>query len=71
MRYPEVVEMLIEETTSIGVAGAHGKTSTSGLLAHVLVGSHQQVIWSEMAQVKGFLMHGSLYLKLMNIVAIL
>ncbi len=38
MRYPEVVEMLIEETTSIGVAGAHGKTSTSGLLAHVLSG---------------------------------
>ncbi|GBG94473.1 UDP-N-acetylmuramate--L-alanine ligase [Ligilactobacillus salitolerans] len=34
--YPEVVEMLVEETTSIGVAGAHGKTSTTGLLAHVL-----------------------------------
>ncbi|WP_290033759.1 UDP-N-acetylmuramate--L-alanine ligase [Ligilactobacillus cholophilus] len=38
MRYPEVVEMIIEETTSIGVAGAHGKTSTTGLLAHVLSG---------------------------------
>ena len=38
LRYPEVVQMLIEETTSIGVAGAHGKTSTSGLLAHVLSG---------------------------------
>lgn len=36
MRYPEVVEMIIEETTSIGVAGAHGKTSTTGLLAHVM-----------------------------------
>ncbi|KRM53339.1 UDP-N-acetylmuramate--L-alanine ligase [Ligilactobacillus araffinosus] len=38
MRYPEVVEMIIEETTSIGVAGAHGKTSTTGLLAHVMSG---------------------------------
>ena len=36
--YPETVEQIIEETTSIGVAGAHGKTSTSGLLAHVLSG---------------------------------
>ena len=36
--YPETVEMLVAETTSIGVAGAHGKTSTSGLLAHVLSG---------------------------------
>ena len=38
MRYPEIVEMIIEETTSIGVAGAHGKTSTTGLLAHVMSG---------------------------------
>ena len=30
--------MIIEETTSIGVAGAHGKTSTTGLLAHVMSG---------------------------------
>jgi UDP-N-acetylmuramate--alanine ligase len=36
--YPEVVEELVNETTSIGVAGAHGKTSTTGLLAHVLGG---------------------------------
>ncbi|QBO35462.1 UDP-N-acetylmuramate--L-alanine ligase [Periweissella cryptocerci] len=36
--YPEVVEQLVNETTSIGVAGAHGKTSTTGLLAHVLGG---------------------------------
>lgn len=36
LTYPEVVEMLVEETTSIGVAGAHGKTSTTGLLSHVL-----------------------------------
>lgn len=38
LHYPEVVEMIIAETTSIGVAGAHGKTSTTGLLAHVLSG---------------------------------
>lgn len=36
--YPEMVEQIIEETTSIAVAGAHGKTSTSGLLSHVLSG---------------------------------
>ncbi|MCM0582207.1 UDP-N-acetylmuramate--L-alanine ligase [Weissella diestrammenae] len=34
--YPEMVEALITQYTSIGVAGAHGKTSTTGLLAHVL-----------------------------------
>lgn len=38
MTYPDMVEMLIEQYTSIGVAGAHGKTSTTGLLAHVLSG---------------------------------
>ncbi|KRL03193.1 UDP-N-acetylmuramate--L-alanine ligase [Liquorilactobacillus capillatus] len=38
IRYPELVEKLIEKTTSIGIAGAHGKTSTTGLLAHVLGG---------------------------------
>lgn len=38
LRYPETVEKIIEETTSIGVAGAHGKTSTTGLLSHVLGG---------------------------------
>lgn len=36
LRYPEMVEQIVAETTSIAVAGAHGKTSTSGLLAHVL-----------------------------------
>jgi UDP-N-acetylmuramate--alanine ligase len=35
MTYPEAVQNLIEQTTAIGVAGAHGKTSTTGLLAHV------------------------------------
>lgn len=38
MTYPEVVQSLIEQFTSIGVAGAHGKTSTTGLLAHVMSG---------------------------------
>jgi UDP-N-acetylmuramate--alanine ligase len=36
--YPQMVEKIIEETTSIGIAGSHGKTSTTGLLAHVLSG---------------------------------
>lgn len=36
--YPDMVESLITQFTSIGVAGAHGKTSTTGLLAHVFAG---------------------------------
>lgn len=38
MTYPEVVQSLVSQFTSIGVAGAHGKTSTTGLLAHVMSG---------------------------------
>ncbi|NVY96887.1 UDP-N-acetylmuramate--L-alanine ligase [Lactobacillus sp. DCY120] len=38
VKYPEMVEKLVQKYTSIGVAGAHGKTSTTGLLAHVLQG---------------------------------
>lgn len=38
LSYPEMVNKLVEQSTSIGVAGAHGKTSTTGLLAHVLSG---------------------------------
>jgi UDP-N-acetylmuramate--alanine ligase len=34
--YPDTVEQVVVDHTSIGVAGAHGKTSTTGLLAHVL-----------------------------------
>ena len=34
--YPETFEQVIEDNTSIGIAGAHGKTSTTGLLSHVL-----------------------------------
>ncbi len=36
MTYPDAVQDQIAQTTSIAVAGAHGKTSTTGLLAHVL-----------------------------------
>ena len=38
LTYPDMVEQLITQYTSIGVAGAHGKTSTTGLLSHVLSG---------------------------------
>ncbi|USS86755.1 UDP-N-acetylmuramate--L-alanine ligase [Fructilactobacillus cliffordii] len=37
-RYPEFLGQLIKGYTSIAVCGAHGKTSTTGLLAHVLSG---------------------------------
>lgn len=36
MTYPEAVEKEVASHTSIGIAGAHGKTSTTALLAHVL-----------------------------------
>ncbi|WP_349583353.1 UDP-N-acetylmuramate--L-alanine ligase [Leuconostoc citreum] len=36
MSYPDAVQEQIAQTTSIAVAGAHGKTSTTGLLAHVV-----------------------------------
>ena len=34
--YPDTVEEIVQMHTSIGVAGTHGKTSTTSLLAHVL-----------------------------------
>lgn len=34
--YPDTVQEIIAQHTSIGVSGSHGKTSTTGLLAHVL-----------------------------------
>lgn len=33
--YPQTVEQVVSQNISIGVAGAHGKTSTTGLLSHV------------------------------------
>ena len=36
--YPELVGKLVDDYTSIGIAGSHGKTSTTGLLAHTLSG---------------------------------
>ncbi|WP_155286554.1 UDP-N-acetylmuramate--L-alanine ligase [Lacticaseibacillus zhaodongensis] len=38
LRYHEYLGQLLNNYTSIGVAGAHGKTSTTGLLAHTLSG---------------------------------
>lgn len=35
-RYHEFLGEFMEEFTSIGVSGAHGKTSTTGMLAHVM-----------------------------------
>ncbi|APR08382.1 UDP-N-acetylmuramate--L-alanine ligase [Lentilactobacillus parabuchneri] len=37
-RYHQFLGKIIKGKTSIGVSGAHGKTSTTGLLAHVLSG---------------------------------
>lgn len=36
LSYPETVENEVINHTSIGIAGAHGKTSTTALLSHVL-----------------------------------
>lgn len=38
IRYHDFLGRLIQNYTSIGVTGSHGKTSTTGLLAHVLSG---------------------------------
>lgn len=38
IRYHELLGQMLDSYTSIGVAGTHGKTSTTGLLAHVLSG---------------------------------
>ena len=38
IRYHEMLGQMLNSYTSIGVAGTHGKTSTTGLLAHVLSG---------------------------------
>lgn len=35
-RYHEFLGQLMTQFTSLGVAGAHGKTSTTGLLAHIM-----------------------------------
>lgn len=34
--YPQIVEQLINRHVSIGIAGAHGKTSTTGILVSIL-----------------------------------
>lgn len=36
IRYHEFLKTFMEAYTSVGVSGAHGKTSTTGLLSHVL-----------------------------------
>lgn len=36
LSYPQAVEEQVQSHTSIGIAGAHGKTSTTALLSHVL-----------------------------------
>lgn len=38
VRYHEFLGNYMEKFTSIGVTGSHGKTSTTGLLAHVIAG---------------------------------
>lgn len=35
LRYNEMVSQLVAKYTSIGIAGTHGKTTTTGLLSHV------------------------------------
>ena len=38
--YPEIVEQVINQHISIGIAGAHGKTSTTGILVSILNASN-------------------------------
>ena len=39
-RYHHFLGDLMSQYTSVAVTGAHGKTSTTGLLAHVMQGAH-------------------------------
>ncbi|WP_339147296.1 MULTISPECIES: UDP-N-acetylmuramate--L-alanine ligase [unclassified Sutcliffiella] len=39
IRYPQFLGQFMEKFTSIAVTGAHGKTSTTGLLSHVIQGA--------------------------------
>ena len=43
-RYHEFLGHFMDQFTSFGVAGAHGKTSTTGLLSHVMKKYHRHVI---------------------------
>lgn len=36
IRYPDFLAQMMQQYASVGVAGTHGKTSTTGMLAHVL-----------------------------------
>ncbi|MDP2630353.1 MAG: UDP-N-acetylmuramate--L-alanine ligase [Candidatus Uhrbacteria bacterium] len=36
LSYPEALGMLLDDSYGIAIAGSHGKTTTSGMLAHVL-----------------------------------
>ncbi|MBO2536068.1 UDP-N-acetylmuramate--L-alanine ligase [Rummeliibacillus suwonensis] len=40
IRYHKFLGSYLENFTSIAITGAHGKTSTTGLMAHVLEGAH-------------------------------
>ncbi|CAG9622122.1 UDP-N-acetylmuramate--L-alanine ligase [Sutcliffiella rhizosphaerae] len=39
IRYPQFLGQFMEKYTSVAVTGAHGKTSTTGLLSHVIQGA--------------------------------
>lgn len=41
VRYPECLQQLLEQYVSIAVTGTHGKTSTTGLLAHAFTGQRE------------------------------
>ena len=43
----------MNQYTSVAVTGAHGKTSTTGLLAHVMQGAHLHLTLLEMEQGMG------------------
>lgn len=64
--YPATVEELVEQYTSIGVAGAHGKTSTTALLSHVLSSVAPTTYLIGDGEGVGRLTRGSLSLKLTN-----
>ena len=70
IRYHDFIARFIEPYTSIAVTGSHGKTSTTGLLAHVLSGINPTSYLIGMALATANQMLISLHLKRVSIAVI-
>ena len=70
IRYHDFLGHVIDQYTSVAVTGAHGKTSTTGLLSHVMNGDKNVILGLVMELVWDYLRAIILHLKHVNIVDI-